>query len=191
VPVEDRFTPNHPLPLERGERGLLLLLNATILAITTILIGIAITLSLGNPVKVFGDKASLTDNSALQPLPVQSTSTTQSAADAQALPPARGTRDEVATATADQSQGDITEATSDALFRQFQAWAAKQDVPAEVERVQPAQDVRAQDLQEAPVPPVQKRQRSQSVQNARAEIRRLRHPQATIRQDQNLPAPTR
>jgi hypothetical protein len=88
VPMEGGFTPDHPLPLERGERGLLLLLNAIILVITTILIGIAITLSSGNLVKVFGDEASLTDNSAPKPLSVQSTPTIQSAADAQALPPA-------------------------------------------------------------------------------------------------------
>jgi hypothetical protein len=199
VPTEDGFTPDHPLPLfrfdhasEREERGLLLLLNATILAITAILMGIAITLSLGNPVKVFGNKASLTDNSALQPDPVQSKPTIQSTADAQALTPAaRGARDEIATATTDQSQGDISEASSDALFRQFQAWAAKQAVPAQVERVQPTQDARAQDLQQTPVPPVQRRQRGQPVQNARAEIRRPQHPQARVRRDQNSPAPTK
>jgi len=85
--------PDHPLPLsdhdgEHNERGLLLLLNATILAITTILMGIAIALSLGNPIKVFGDvKASLTDNSALQRQPVQPTPTIQSTVGAHALPP--------------------------------------------------------------------------------------------------------
>src|SRR5215475_2318350 len=108
VSTEDGFDPDHPLPLflsdharEPEERGLLLLLNAIILLITAILVGIAITLSLGNPVAVFGDiKASLTGNSALQPQPVQSTPTIQSTAEAQALPSAaRGGRDEIATAT--------------------------------------------------------------------------------------------
>ena len=188
--TEDGFDPDHPLPLflsdharEPEERGLLLLLNAIILLITAILVGIAITLSLGNPVAVFGDiKASLTGNSALQPQPVQSTPTIQSTADAQALPSAaRGGRDEVATApdTADQSQGDPGEAPSDTLFRQFQAWAAKQDAPPQVERVQ------------APVPSIQKHQRVRPVQNARAEIRPLQHPQARVRRDQNPRAEVR
>jgi hypothetical protein len=190
VSTEDGFNPDHPLPLflsdharEPEERGLLLLLNAIILLMTVILIGIAIALSLGNPVAVFGDiKASLTDKSALQPQPVQSTSTIQSTADAQTLPSAaRGGRDEVATApdTADQSQGDPGEAPSDALFRQFQAWAAKQDARPQVERVRPTQDA------QAPVPSIQTHQRVRPVQNARAEIRTLQHPQARVRRDQN------
>lgn len=196
--MEDGFNPDDPLPLflsdragEPRERGLLLLLNAIILVITIILMGIAITLSLGNPITVFEDiKASLTDNSALQPQPVQSTPTIQSTADAQALPStARGARDETATAsnTADQSQGDLSEAPSDALFRQFQAWAAKQDARPQVEHVRPTQDARAQELQgaQAPVQSIQKHQRVRPVQNARAEIRPPQHPQARVRRDQN------
>jgi hypothetical protein len=200
VSTEDGFTLNHPLPLvlsdhdgEYKERGLLLLLNATILTITAILMGIAITLSMGNPIKVFGDiKASLTDDSALQPHSLR-TPTIQSTV-AHALPPAAaGARDETAAASdiADQSQRDISKAPSDALLKQFQAWAAKQDVPTQIERAQPAQDARAQDLQQAPVPRVQEHQKGRSVRNARAEIRRLQHPHARVRRDQNARAEVR
>jgi hypothetical protein len=194
------FTPAQPLPLflsgregTHQERGLLLLLNATILAITAILVGIAMALSLGNPIRVFEDaKASLTDSSTPQLQPVQPSPTIQATADARALPPAAGgAREETdaASATAGRSQRDIGESPSDALFREFQAWATKQDVPTQIERVRPAQDARAQDLQQAAVPPVQEHRKSRPVQNARAEIRRPRHPLARVRQ--NAPAVVR
>jgi hypothetical protein len=200
VSTEDGFTLNHPLPLvlsdhegeydhevEYRERGLLLLLNATILTITAILMGIAFTLSMGNPIKVFGDaKASLADDSALQPHSVPGTPTIRSTVGAHALPPTTAApRDETATAsdTADQNQRNISEPPSDALLKQFQAWAVKQDVPTQIERAQPMQNARAQDLQQAPVPPVQEHQKGRSVRNARAEIRRLHH--ARVRRDQN------
>ena len=74
MPIRDGFDPNHPLRFllsghadEHGERGSLLLLNASILVLVASLVGMAILLSLGNPAKVFADiKASLTDISALQ-----------------------------------------------------------------------------------------------------------------------------
>jgi hypothetical protein len=188
VPTEDGSIPDHPLPLfhsdragEHQERGLLLLLNAIIFAITAILIGIAAALSLGNPITVVEDiKTSLTDNSAHQPRSVQSTPTIQSAADVQALPTAsRDAHDEIPAAsdTADQRNGEISEAPSDAQFKQFLAWAAKNDVPTQVERVQPMQEARAQDLHDAqaPVRPILRHQG----------IRPLQHPQARVRRDQN------
>jgi hypothetical protein len=200
VMTENVFAPDHPLPLsdhdgEHKERGLLLLLNAIILAITAILMGIAIALSLGNPITVVaGAKASLTDNSAPQPQPPQPMPTIQSTVGAHALPPAGGdARDETDTAsdTADQSQRDISEAPSDALFKEFQAWANKQDVPTQAERVRPTQNARVQDLQQGPVPIVQEHRKGRPVQNARAEIRRLHHPQARVRRDQNARAEVR
>jgi hypothetical protein len=88
-------------------------------------------------VKILADvTASLTNISAPQPGTGQSTPTipsaptVQSAADAQALPPTASgapTRNEIAAAPepADQSQTEISEPTSEALFKQFQAWAAE------------------------------------------------------------------
>jgi hypothetical protein len=163
VPTEDGFTPDHPLPLllsghadEHEERGSLLLLNASILLLVASLVGMAIILSWGNPAKVFADiKASLTDISALQPDTVQSTPTIQSTADAQALPPTASgapTRDgtPAGSDSADQSQAEISAAPPGALLKQFQAWAAKEDARgAQIEAVRPAQDARAQVLQNA------------------------------------------
>jgi ABC-type molybdate transport system substrate-binding protein len=171
VLTEDGFTPDDPLPLflsghadEHEERGSLLLLNASILVLVASLIGMAIILSFGNPAKVFADiKASLIDLSALQPDTVQSTPTIQSTADAKALPVTAGgalTRDDIATNfdTADQSQAGISEAPSGALLKEFQDWAAKEDARAQIETVRPAQDARAQVLQnaQARVLPIQK-----------------------------------
>jgi len=211
--TEDDFTSDHSLPLflsgradEHEERGSLLLLNASIFVLMASLVGMAIILSLGNPAKVFADiKASLTDISALQPGTVQSTPTIpsaptvqsaadaqaiQSTADAQALPPtARGapTRDEIADASepAGQSQTDVSEDPSGALLKQFQAWAAKEDAPAQVEPVQPVQDTPAQVVQNAPAPaqPTQKHKGVRHVQNARAEP--VQNPRPQVRREQN------
>ena len=209
MPTEDDFTSDHSLPLflsghadEPEERGSLLLLNASIFVLVASLVGMAIILSLGNPAKV---KASLTDISALQPGTVQSTPTIpsaptvqsaadaqaiQSTADAQALPPtARGapTRDEIAAASepAGQSQTDVSEDPSGALLKQFQAWAAKEDAPAQVEPVQPVQDTPAQVVQNAPAPaqPTQKHKGVRHVQNARAEP--VQNPRPQVRREQN------
>jgi hypothetical protein len=65
----------------------------------------------------------------------------ESTAGAQALPPTATdapTRDEIAAAfkTAYQSQTEIDQPTAEALFKQFQAWAAEQDARAQVRLVQ-------------------------------------------------------
>lgn len=158
MPIRDGFDPNHPLPFflsgqadEHEERGSLLLLNASILVLVASLVGMAILLSWGNPAKVFADiKASLTDISALQPDAVQTTPTARGA-------PAR---DEIATTvdTAHQSQAEIRAAPPEASLKQFQDWAAKEDARAQIETVRPAQDARAQVLQnaQARVLPIQK-----------------------------------
>jgi hypothetical protein len=215
MPTEDDFTSDHSLPLflsghpdEHEERGSLLLLNASIFVLVASLVGMAIILSLGNPAKVFADiKASLTDISALQPGTVQSTPTipsaptgqsaaeaqaVQSTADAQALPPTAKdapTRDEIAAAPepAGQSQTENSEPASEALFRQFQAWAAEEGTRAQVKPVQPVQDAPAQVVQNAPAPaqPTQKHQGVRHLQNARAEIRPVQNPRPQVRREQN------
>ena len=113
-----------------------------ILTATAAAIGIAVLFA-GNPVNLANVAASLVDNLGLQPRTEQPTPTTQSTADAEASPPAaRDTpaRDEIAASDiAGQDQTEKTEPSSDALFRQFQAWAADK-AQADVRPVQPAQD---------------------------------------------------
>ena len=135
-----------------------------ILTATATAIGIAVLFA-GNPVNLANITASLVDNLGLQPRTEQSTPTTQSTADAEASPPAAGdtpARDEIATSdTAGQDQTEKTESSSDALFRQFQTWAAEK-AQADVRPVQPVQDTPAQVVPDAP---------AQAGENARVNLR--------------------
>jgi hypothetical protein len=102
------------------------ILRASILIATTTAIGVSV-LSVGNPMTLFADvTASLVDNSRLQPSIDHSTPIIQSIADSQALPPTAKdapTRDEIAASEpAGQDQKETSEPSSEALFKQFQAW---------------------------------------------------------------------
>jgi hypothetical protein len=129
----------------------------------------------------------------------------QSTADAQALPPTAKdappvnpesappsddktaakdapTRDEIAAASepAGQSQTENSKPpSSEALFKQFQAWVAEEDARTQVGPVQPTQDA------PAPVRSAQKHRRVRPEQNARAEIRHVQKPRAKVRREQN------
>ena len=167
-------------------------LKTSILAVAATAIGIAV-LSIGNPVALVANVTdSLVDKSALQPGADPSTSTTQSIAGTQDLPPTTThapTRDEVAAAVepADQSQAETSQLLTEALFKQFQAWAAEDDTRAKAEPAQPAQAAPVRVVQDAPaqVQPVKKHRRVRSVQNARAEIRPHRNHRARVREEQN------
>ncbi|HLZ04034.1 MAG TPA: hypothetical protein VKR55_18050 [Bradyrhizobium sp.] len=231
MPTEDRFAPDDPLPLflsrhadEEEQRDSPVLLNMSILVLTTALVGLAMMLSLGNPAKVFADvRASLTGTSTSRPDTVRATVKIQSAADVQALPatlPPTATgapgRDNIISATfdnADQKQAETSEASSAALFQQFQAWAAQQDAEAQVEQsVRPVEDARAQvepvqPVEDGPAPIMQDAQASvrpalkhkkirhvqnaRADQNARAEMRPVRNPRARVQRDRNAPVEPR
>jgi len=174
--------------------------RARTLIAAAIAIGIA-ALFAGDPVALFADvTASLVGNSQLQPGTDPSTSAirpatdtlalSQSTVDAQASKPATDdtpARDEVAASEpAGKDQTENSEAPPEALFRQFQAWAAEQNAhaaPARPVQDLPAQVVPAQDVQNGPAPAaenerarapnrlVQKRRPVRAVHDARAEIR--------------------
>ena len=170
-------------------------LKTSILAVAATAIGIAV-LSIGNPVALVANVTdSLVDKSALQPGADPSTSTTQSIAGTQDLPPTTThapTRDDAAAVEpADQSQAETGQPLTEALFKQFQAWAAEDDTRAKAEPAQPAQAAPVRVVQDAPaqVQPVKKHRRVRSVQNARAEIRHHRNHRARVREEQNAPAP--
>ena len=181
--TEARSAHEDPLPLflsdyadEYEQRSTSRFFKASIMVAAAVVSSLAITLSLGNP----DVAASLTYISALLPGTGQSTPTVRSTADAEALPPttrmAPPIRDEIAVTfdRDDQSQTEINEASSGALLKQFQTWAAQEDARAQVEPVRSVQDPRAQVLQnaQAPVRHIQKHRRVRLFQNARAEIRR-------------------
>ena len=182
------------------------LLKASILVATATAIGIAI-LSVGNPVRLFADvTAPVADKSALQPGTDQSTPTIQSTADARALPLTAKdapTRDEIAAASepAGQSQTENSEPSSEALFRQFQAWAAEKDAHAQVgcpgtgcARYRPGTGCAkcpgtgCQKMSRAPLRPMQKHRHLRPVQSARAEIRPVQNPRKKIQREQNARA---
>jgi hypothetical protein len=229
VQTTERFAPRDPLPrflsdhadeyetraVEREPRESIWLLNGSILVMTTALISIAITLSWGNPVKVFTDtRAALMDASS------QAATTPQVAADTRVLPPAAtgtSTPEETPAASADsaeQKQADIAPPAG-ALLGQFEAWAARQyeraqDAPAETQskaepkveaKAEPARPVdepparrsrvtEAQD-DEPPVRIVRRHRPIRPVQNARAEMRSVRKPAARVRQEQTARAVAR
>jgi hypothetical protein len=99
-------------------------------------------LSVGNPIALFASAtASLAGISAPQSGNGQSTPAIQSTASAQALQPAARdapTRDEIVATfkTAHQSQTEIRQPPAEASFKQFQAWAAEQNAPAQVRPAQ-------------------------------------------------------
>jgi hypothetical protein len=115
-----------------------------------------------------------------QPRSDQSTPTMQSTFDAQALQPAAKdapTHAEIAAPSepVGLSQTENNESSSEALFRQFQAWAAGKDSQA---HVGPVQDAPAQvaESARAPLRSMQKHRHVTSVHHARAETRPVQNP---------------
>src|SRR6202795_2583831 len=167
------------------------ILKTSILVVTAAAIVFAIRL-VGNPLVRFTNAtASLVGTSAPQD-GAQSTPTIQSTADAQALlPTAREapTGAEIAAAfnSAYQSQTENPQPSAEAVFKQFQAWAAEEDAPAQVRPVQPVQDAQPQ-VQDAQ-PQVQDDQAK--VVNARAEVRPVKNARAHVRSEHNARAKVR
>jgi hypothetical protein len=176
------------------------ILKTSILAVTATAVGIAV-LSIGDPVALVANVTdSWVDKSSLQPGADPSTSSIQSIAGTQDLPPTTTEaprRDEITAASepADQNQAEIGQPTAEALLKEFEAWAAKEDTRAQVEPMQPVQAAPVQQVapvqvvQDAPaqVQPVKKHRRVRSVRNARAEIRPHRNPRAkVVREEQNV-----
>jgi len=160
------------------------ILKTSILAATATAIGIAILL-VGNPLALVANVTALwVETSAPQPGPDPSTPAIQSLAGTQDLPTTTTdapARDEIAAAVepADQSQAEISQPPNEALFKQFQAWAAEEDARAQVVPVQPVQNAPVQ------VRPTKKHRRIRALQNARAEIRPQRNHRAKVREEQN------
>ncbi len=205
MPINEGFQLAHSLPLasdipiEPQETGnardgavassRVLKVSALIATVAAIAIAVAV-LSVRDTVTPDVDvTASLAGNSKLQsdadqPAPetqstVGATALVQPAADPQVAPPAAqdvSTREEIAASeSAGKDQAEASPPASETLFKQFQAWAAEQDVrpnyrplvedvPAQAEKTAAAN---------APAPNrlVQKRRYVRPVQNARAEAR--------------------
>jgi hypothetical protein len=192
------------------------ILKTSILAVTATAIVLPV-LSVRNPAVLFANAtASLLGTSAPdgtgEPMP-----TISSTAVAQAVPPTATeapTGDEIAATlkSAPQDQTEISQPAAEALFEQFQAWAAEQDAQTQVSTLQPVQDAQAQVVQNAraEVRPVQThrqarltqkhrqarpaqnaRAKTRPVKNARAQVRRGQSAQLQVRPVQNTQAPDR
>ncbi|MFG3593511.1 hypothetical protein [Bradyrhizobium sp. RDI18] len=168
------------------------ILKASIWAATATAIGIAF-LSVADPVALVENvTAAWVEKPALQPDAGPSAPAIQSIAGTQDLPTTTSdapARDEVAAASepADQNQTAIGQPPAEALLKEFEAWAAKEDSRAQVVPVQPAQAAPVQVAQDAPVQakPTKKHRRARSERNARAEIRTQRNHRARVREEQN------
>ena len=202
--MKDGFDPDTPLPLflsaDETDQGIgndeaiisLRGLVASILVAAAIATGTAL---LSNRVTLFADvTASPVDKSAPQPDTNQSTPIIQSAviqstADAEALAPTAkdapsreiSATEPVSQTRTENGEASLGEASYEALFREFQAWAAEQDARA---LAKPAQDAPSPVVENAlaPLQPQQKQRRARSVHNTRAEIRRAQERRAYVRQ---------
>jgi hypothetical protein len=170
------------------------ILKTSIWAVTATAIGIAI-LSVGDPVALLENvTATWVEKPALQPDAGPSAPAIQSIAGTQDLPTTTSdapARDEIAAASepADQNQTAIGQPPGEALLKEFEAWAAKEDSRAQVVPVQPAQAAPVQVAQDAPAQVRStKKRRARSVHNARAEIRTQRNHRARVREEQNARA---
>ena len=182
------------------------ILRTCILVATVPAVGIAV-LSIENPASLVANLTEwASDKPALQADADPPASTIQSIAISatQDLPAATATdaptREEIAAAAepaaqsqpaeqsqpvqqsqpAQQSQAEVGEPVTEALFKQFQAWAAEEEA-----RAQPAQAAPVRVAQDPPAHAVKKHRRVRSVQNARAEIRSQRNHRAKAREDQD------
>ena len=186
------------------------ILKASIWAATATAIGIAILL-VGDPVALVENvTATWVEKPALQLDAGPSAPAIQSIAGTQDLPTTTSdapARDEIAAAVepadrgqaqagqsqpeAGQSQAEIGQPLTEALFQQFQAWAAEEDARPKAEPARPAQAAPVQAAQDAPaqVQPTKRHRRARSVQNARAEIRPHRNHRARVREEPNAPVP--
>ena len=181
--TKDGFDSDDPLPLflsadapkpSSGSNRAVISLRfvmASILVATATAIGISI-LSVRNPVTLFAEVTASVDSSGPQPstdesMPSIQSAVIQSTVDAEAPQTAKDVpiSEISASEPASQTRAENSE-TSEALFREFQAWNAKRDL------AKPAQDDPAPVAENAPasVGPMQKHRRARTMRNARADI---------------------
>jgi hypothetical protein len=162
------------------------ILKTSILVVVAAAIVFAI-LSVGDPLVLFVN-ATASRFATSAPDTGQAMPVVQSTTGAQTLPPSASqapTGNEIAAAfkTAYDSQTEIRQPPAEALFNQFQAWAAAKDARAQDGPVQPIQDTQAQVGQNPRPVPVQNARRVEvrPMKNARARVRREQNARAQIR----------
>ena len=189
--IKERVAPNDPMPLflsgpvaETERSGVRKFVSSGVfrkaaLVIAAVAIVFAVV-SVGNAILF----ASVTASQVSPPAPLDGSSPSmpaiQSTASAEAEPGSQ-LGDELAAAikSARENRAEADRARAEALFNQFQAWAAE-DIQARPGPQQPVQDVRADIVQSPPLPkrrPVQvahtARSQDSSPQNAQSLVRRF------------------
>jgi hypothetical protein len=192
--IKDRFVPNDPIPLflsspvEKTElSGVRKVVSsevfrkaALVFAAVAVVFAVA---SVGNAIFFASVTASQVSPPALRDGSGHSTPAVQSTASAEALP-GSPLGDELAAAfkSALEHKAEVDRARAEALFNQFQAWAAEEDAQALPGPQQPVQDVRTDTdiVQSPPLPrrrPIQvahtARSQDSSPQNAQSLMRRF------------------
>ena len=190
--IKDRFPPNDPIPLflsgpaEKTElSGVRKVVSSEVfrkaaLVFAAVAIVVAVV-SVWNAILF----ASVTASQVSPPAPRDgsghSTPAIQSTASAEAVPGSQ-LGDELAAAlkSALENKAEAERARAEALFNQFQAWAAEEDAQALPGPQQPVQDVRTDIVQSPPLPrrrPIQvahtARSQDSSPQNAQSLMRRF------------------
>ena len=179
------------------------ILTTSILAASAVAIGLMIIMA-GNPLTLFAKAtassvgSSVPEDGAGQSMPING-STAGGLYFLPALVEEEPTRGQIAAVfnTAYESRTEISQPPTEALLKQFQAWAAEEDARSSGEQERPGQESRAQAVQNAraeAVRPAQKSRQVQSEHRIRAKVRlrkdaRPKHnvrPQAAPEQDEGL-----
>jgi len=190
--IKDRFPPSDPIPLflsgpvEKTElSGVRKVVSSEVLRKAALVFAagaiVFAVVSVGNAILF----ASVTASQVSPPAPREgsgrSTPAIQSTASAEAVPESQ-LGDELVAAfkSALENKAEADRARADALFNQFQAWAAEEDAQALPGAQQPVQDDRTDIVQSPPLPkrrPIQvahtARSQDSSPQNAQSLMRRL------------------
>jgi hypothetical protein len=190
--IKDRFPPNDPIPLflsgpdeETELSGVRKVVSSEVfrkaaLVFAAVAIVFAVV-SVGNAILF----ASVTASQVSPPAPGDgsghSTPAIQSTASAEAVPGSQ-LGDELAAVikSALENKAEVGRARAEALFNQFQAWAAEEDAQALPGPQRPVEDVRTDIVQSPPLPkrrPIQiahtARSQDSSPQNAQSLMRRF------------------
>jgi len=190
--IKDRFPPNDPIPLflsgpgeETELSGVRKVVSSEVfrkaaLVFAAVAIVVAVV-SVWNAILFASVTASQVSPPAPRDASGHSTPAIQSTASAEAVPESQ-LGDELAAAfkSALENKAEVERARAEALFNQFQAWAAEEDAQALPGPQQPVQDVRTDIVQSPPLPkrrPIQvahtARSQDSSPQSAQSLVRRF------------------
>ena len=183
--TRDRFPPSNPVPLvisdhaeeaeQSGKAWDAIISSRIAKMVVSVFMAAAIVFAIaivGNPIVLFVTASEVSTSAPRDK--GQSMPAIQSTASAQALPPAASETpraDELLAAfkTAFESKTVVDQPRDEALFDQFQAWAAEEDAPAQVWSPQRIQDARPQLAQKVRVQPLPKPRPVQAQKTARSQ----------------------